>query len=250
MYLIYLYACRYECVRPQYLPNEESDFHGDDFRYWMISKCDPTDLNLKNRHLCENPGLDGSPESIVPVTDSRSRVVYRNIYCYNCNRVEKKSSLIYWPMQIENDETISIQNQNLLTEVKNQRGNIFFLQPNYIDAKICDVLPFKISTCNETGLWKTHNKYIETACNSFLDPFNQTYRNYFCYLCNTDANLPEQKWRCTLNQTQDQVNVKPPFLAIFDLNAVTGELQHAKLNCGPSQFKDEISVSICFYYIL
>ena len=213
----------------------------------MISKCDPAYLNGKYRYLCEHHGFDGSPESVVPVTDSRSYIHYRNIYCYYCNRFEEESSLIYWPLEIKSNESISIPKQNLLTEVKRQRANIFFLQPNYIAVKLCDVPPFKITTCNETGLWKLYNEYIATACHAFLDPFNQTYKNYFCYLCNSAESLSERNWRCNLNQTQGSLNFKPPFLAILDLAAVKGELQSDKLNCTPNQFKDEIRVSSSVY---
>ena len=90
--------CRYGCVLPQYLANEQSDFYGEGKYCWMITRCGPDYPNDKNRDLCENPGLDGTPESLVPITDPQSHVRYRNIYCYYCNRVGIEASLIYWTL--------------------------------------------------------------------------------------------------------------------------------------------------------
>ena len=207
----------------------------------MIAKCDPNYPNMEIRDLCENPGLDGSPDSVVPVTDSRSHVHYRNKYCYYCNRVDKEASLIYWTLDIKNSEYIAIPNENLLLELKQQRGNIIFHQPKYVEVQSCDVPRFQISTCNKTGLWKTYNKYIERACSSFLDPFNYTYRNYFCYLCNAGT-LPEDSWGCFIESVGGDYNLNPPFLAILDIAAVKSELARDQLHCGPDQFKDEIMV--------
>ena len=37
---------------------------------------------------------------------------------------------------------------------------------------------------------------IEAACHAFVDIFNQTYRNYFCYMCNTDNPEPPELLSC------------------------------------------------------
>ena len=147
-------------------------------------------------------------------------------------------------MDIQNHHYISIPNGNLLEELKQQRGNIFFSPPSYVAVKECNALTLQISRCNETGLWKTYNKFLETACKSFLDPFNYTYKNYFCYLCNVPDILPEGTWECPF---QDRVggitNINPPFFAILDISAIKDELAHEKLHCDPDQIKDEVMVS-------
>lgn len=236
-----VYSYRYGCVLAQYLPKEESDFSVG-HRYLMIAKCDPDYPNVEIRDLCEHPGLDGSPESVVPVTDSRSFVHYTNKYCYHCNRHDREASLIYWTLDIKSKEYIAIPNEKLLLELKQQRGNIIFHQPNYVGVEACDAPRFQISTCNVTGLWKTYNIYIERACISFLDPFNYTYRNYFCYLCNIAKTLPEDSWGCLIEGIGGDYNLNPPFLAILDITAVESELARDHLHCGPDQIKDEIMV--------
>lgn len=240
---------RYGCVLAQYLPNQDSDFDRKEFRYWMITKCDPSYSNHEERDMCENPWLHESPESFVPVTDLRSHVHYRNKYCFHCSGDGNEASLVSWALKIVNNESISIPNQNLLGELRNQRGNIFFLKPEYVDVHRCDAQPYKISVCNETGQWKTYNRYIETACNSVLDPFNYTYKNYFCYLCNIEERLPEENWICRFNRTEGGDTVNPPFFAILDVAAVKGEPTRNQLHCGVNQFKDEIMVSIGVYNI-
>ena len=110
----------------------------------------------------------------------------------------------------------------------------------------CELINYSVSSCNETGLWLHYDENIETACTSFIDPFNLTYKNYFCYMCNTEnteANTDVKNWRCDADPSQIK-DITPPFFALLDLSTVTGEEKSVALRCDSSQFTDHKLVGL------
>ena len=212
----------------------------------MISKCDPTYPNNKYRALCEKPGHKFSNDSIVPVTDYISKIVYRNIYCLYCSNIDMNTTVIEWELKTANNMEIHSTDKNFWHNLKSQGGSVLFVAPAYIPIKICDpfIPPYHISTCNETGLWSIYNRTIERACGSYIDPFNHTFKNYFCYLCNTAEKLPISQWTCKKsNRTFEHVNLTPPFTAIIDITVLQTGVNTDRLPCELSQFPDRITVS-------
>ena len=104
---------------------------------------------------------------------------------------------------------------------------------------------YSISSCNASGKWPVYNESLEWACAAFIDPFNSTYRNYFCYLCNSPTPQTQQwNWTCS-GMTSDIIGVSPPFQAILDVSEATGhqEVEQA-LTCSAVQFTDMKKVSL------
>ena len=205
----------------------------------MITKCGPQYTDMRVKQLCE--GHASSIDTLIPVTDPFSMTNYKNRFCVYCNDVEGVPKSIDWYLQIISDHNVSLPNDNLLTEIESNRGNIIPIPPDYVIVQPCDpFFSYRITTCNETGLWIKFEKDIETACHSFIDPFNYTYKNYFCYVCNT-----EEPGTTDLNCERKVVSDRalPRFSPVVALSEITGQQQQQKLTCNGDAFPDEIAVS-------
>ena len=197
----------------------------------MISKCDPLfRFSLKYdiiKELCENPGSVDSIDATLPVMNSSH--IFRNKYCAFCNNVGV-TELVSFQMNIQWASTIAVTYKDILRSIREQNCNIFYrvysldLNP----ALKCSIPVFKISQCNESGLWPIHNATIKQACEAFIDPFNSTYQNYFCYMCNSGEIIPPDSWHCPppFDMVQDQ---SPGFSMVLDISALinmgTGDLR-------------------------
>jgi hypothetical protein len=95
-----------------------------------------------------------------------------------------------WDLQIAcNNATISLTKpltiQDLFSKIlKSVECNIFFYPQEWFP--LFNTCKRYISACNISGYWKTYNKFIDTACNSYIAPYNFKYKNIFCYTCNAD----------------------------------------------------------------
>ena len=195
-----------------------------------------------NKILCEQPGRDNALDSLIPVTGLTTNEVYRNKYCLYCNNIGVNAKTVSWKLKLSNDYEIDLSDVNFLDKLKAQGGNIIFKAPNYVSAVQCDpFLPlYEIASCNVTGLWSVYNKSIEKACNSYIDPFNHTYKNYFCYLCNIADHKPKEQWTCDIrNKTSGDINITPPFSAILDITVLDSEQNREPLTCKDDQFPDD-----------
>ena len=243
----------YGCVNSQYIEQGVS-IYNTDLYYWLVTKCSNHTLPESEIALCENPEHAGTIDGIVPVSDPWSSSHYRNKYCAFCNGVDKSATLIKWKLQIYIQQYLAFPNDNLLAALREQNGNIIFIPPSYLVTEKCFWPPYYISACNITGLWPVYDEKIELACHAFIDPFNQTFQNYFCYLCNT-ANYQEQEW---LFEEQEWLSdnwtcvpfelhfkeISPPFFALLDVSVVNGDEDENTLVCDSDQFMDDKHVSI------
>ena len=85
---------------------------------------------------------------------------------------------------------------------------------------------------------------IESACAAFIDPYNQTYKNYFCMLCNTDTiRYFDNSTDGTCVWEPSYATKKPHFSVTVDLHTVTGGRPTEGWMCGDSQFYDDRKVS-------
>ena len=238
----FCYLNRFRCVPQQY--NKETKY-GTDLAFWMVSKCNLVYPSNENKTRCESPGHDVAIDSIIPVTDSIGKETYRNKYCYFCNTVGTVHHLVPWLATVRSEKEINSTGKMFWDELKEQGGTVIFRPPNFIPVDTCHKYQpsFYISSCNVTGLWSEYNQSIEAACESFIDPFNNTYKNYFCYLCNIAEMLPTKEWVC--NRTGSQVNWMPPFTAILDISVVDTNDEDDKdsITCGKNQFPDHKRVS-------
>ena len=199
----------------------------------MVAKCAEENLDDPNKRYCENPGVDGDIESIVPVTDFDREIHYRNMYCAFCNGQYDTLDFGKWKLEIHCHEVIPLTVVNLLATLKDKKCNIIFRLPDnlWFQNECTSWPPYTISRCNETGLWPVYDEITESACDAFVDPFNFTYKNYFCYLCNMPDQDFLEDWRC--RKEFGQINdVSPPFFAILDLEVFKKISEKApELNC-------------------
>ena len=231
---------------PQYLTSEEDTLYitADDVEpVWMISKCDPWFRGLREygtiKELCENPGSGDSIESIVPVVNTTH--VFRNKYCAFCNNANIWT-LVKFQMQIQCAEIIQVTFKNFLSTIRDKKCNIFYRAAESSPVVNCSIPGYKINRCNVTGLWQVHNDTIKLACEAFIDPFNSTYQNYFCYLCNSGEIMSRDNWDCPapLSKIQD---TSPVFSLQLDVD-VLANLETGDLGCDATkQFEDYKMVS-------
>ncbi|KAL4216503.1 hypothetical protein ACF0H5_024226 [Mactra antiquata] len=167
------------------------------FSYGMVITC-------KNGSLC--PTYTTNTSNIVALKDSmlvvstKDNLVYRNMYCAQCNNVY---DYIKWKLAIiecESDVT-SIPYDDVM-DYAEESCVIASYPPSddYFDKFSCHGSTEMISTCNETKEWDNYDEDIEKACHDLYSvlPFSQAisripgsrnfryklYRNVFCYICN------------------------------------------------------------------
>ena len=151
----------------------------------MVSKCPASSVDTEAKSQCANPGINGELASIVPVTDFSTH--YRNKYCARCNGAFNVDSLLSWGLKLHCMQYFKFGGENILQRVVRDRCNIFFKPPrNAMLPRACIPHSDTISTCNVTGLWPKYNKTIDVACSAYMDVFNASYKNIFCFLCNTN----------------------------------------------------------------
>ena len=139
---------------------------------------------------------------------------------------------------------IKFPHNNLLDRIKANRGNIFFTPPKFVKSyKPCFMPEYTIGKCNETGLWNIYDKVIVLACNSFIDPYNYTYKNVFCFLCN-QRNIGPFNLLETDCKEEEYGEGKPGFTASVSRDAVLGYASKEQLSCGTRQHYHPTLVSL------
>ena len=210
---------------------------------FAYTKCAPElreDLDQVTIALCENPGLNNGIDSQVPVTGQDGKTTYRNAYCAKCYDDNKVSDYIYWDLSINCDYKITFNKENILDVFEENACEVYLTLPGLVSTvEPCNALQeYTISACNVTGLWTHYNRSTELACHSFTDPFNQTYRNYFCYLCNTDDPIQRDKRTCATHNSR-QSSLDAPFASTVTYDMVMQISTDLPLNCQPEkQFTD------------
>ena len=223
----------------------------------LISRCISSTPNPTIKDLCENPDVDRDLETMIPVTDYSTGLLYRNQYCALCSDQTSYDRIRRWDMNIDCEDDVSYTYEHLYHIFRDRTCNISFASPEYVQVEYC--VPYEIGTCNVSGHWKVYNGTLERACNSFIDPFNLTYKNVFCFLCNVDTSISVDLSQCqTYNGAQNKKSVtlvNVPFLAMLDLSAVLMKQTsiHAfQLKCNKHvQFADEkvVSTVLCMFVL-
>ena len=220
----------------------------------LISGCKSSTTDPKIKDFCENPAVDKGLDTLIPVTDysgvdSNTGVYYRNQYCVLCGNQTSFDKIKRWDMYIGCEEEVSYTYENMYQIFKERTCNVTFVSDFGPSPKSC--VPYEIGTCNVTGRWNEYNETIERACHSFIDPYNFTYKNVFCFLCNEDNTVPVDLWQCqqmsTSNDTAKEsvAAVNVPFRAMLDLSAVVMTQPAVQLQCNEhTQFTDEKMVGV------
>ena len=199
---------------------------------WMITKCSPgVEPNTINFERCTAIGPSSPLDSFVPVT--YAGVTYRNKYCAYCSGVDQTAVMKDWHVQLYCDDSVSLTDDNFVDKMEEKNCSMYFLQPDETQTQQCQRgYRYEISTCNETGLWPYYDQLTDLACQSFIDPFNLTYKNYFCYLCNTDQFQPKENRTCSPSDYDaHMLDITPPFTAIVNLEAIKPSTEKDLMDC-------------------
>ena len=175
----------------------------DNFRgYFMISQCPEEETSAKLREQCEKETFESDPLANMPVTDPKTRITYRNIYCATCNSDLKdktfwnpklscpnlkqnltqsyvRSNLIY--LQKEKQWGIKVKQES---QEKIHECNINAVPPDTIQSALRDCKPELISECpNE---WE--DERVREACTDYqavvYHSTGAAFRNPHCAYCN------------------------------------------------------------------
>ena len=242
MYVASQFIFRYSCVTPEYVVRKPKDYKSPKSE-WMISRCEQVPYDAEIIEKCENPEFDTSLKSLIPVTDTTSHIIYRNVFCTQCNTVTG-ATFKSWGVKIGCDGNFAPA-KNMLDEMYKAQCTINFIRVDNTLLRHCDKPSYSISTCNETGQWQKYDELTNTACNSFVDQFNFTFKNYFCYLCNVHTPVPVEDFWCLKDKPSKILNdFLPSFSAIVDINILSRWEDDEILHCDPiKQFADYKMVS-------
>ena len=233
--ILFCFSYRYGCVKPEFLYAPRNKIVKP---IWMVTKCDSDTRNDTLKEFCENPGVDRTFETLIPV--SVGTVTYRNRFCALCYMFDDDINLYSWSVEFHCGTILQLPDKNLLRTVKEKQCNLNFIKPDGILVDECQIVPYTISECNVTGHWQQYDPMIEAGCHSFVDPFNLSFANVFCYLCNTDESGQSALSICNSIAHDNWADVSPPFSAILDHDVIKSMTEEETLFCNKyTQFKDE-----------
>ena len=217
----------------------------------MGTKCPPGTQDGAVKQLCENSDVRTSFESIFPVTDSSSHFSYINRYCAICNGADLHPLAATWKVEISCNDFIPSATSNLLSTLRKENCDISFQAP--LAASTCELPPYTISECNKTGKWSVYDHEIDLACNSFIDPFNYTYMNYFCYVSNTDKVISIRQIQNLCPEPFPEMTITTPsgpqFTMVLELNSIRKMEAEIVLSCdSTTHFVDFKKVCILFFF--
>ena len=221
------------------------------FPYWMIADCGHSTHDGDIIEKCENTAMVTAIDSINPVTDVATGITYKNKFCAQCNGVSDISYLVNWDFKLGCDTAPTLPISNIVSQMKEFNCSIVFKPHVNLQVHYCPFSSYTITRCNETGLWPKYDPLIEAACQAFVDPFNSTYQNYFCYICNVHIPLNVDELWCSESFRAGHASedfafedFAPPFSAILDLNKLRRWERNNVLNCEQNtQFEDYKLVS-------
>ena len=187
--------------------------------------------------LCENPGNYNFLEAQLPVSHLDTGIHYRNVFCAYCWNVSPIQQTP-WQLEIHCHKKLVVTDKDILHKVKSEKCNIFY-RPLFLFQyyNLCYFPSYTIYKCNQSGLWKETHEMIEWACNKYFDPFNGTYKNYFCYLCNVDFVPPNDSWYCP--DASSEIGTKrAPNVARFELTSWRSVLYQELICDTATEFSD------------
>ena len=201
--------------------------------------------------LCEDNLITDDAVDVTPVTDLVSNIHYKNIHCARCNNKNDTQVLAKWILKIHNDVFIRFPEKDLLAKIRSRKGNIFFIPPEYVAVDGCLLPTYHIASCNVSGLWSSYDEFVDRSCNLFYDPFNSTYKNPFCYLCNIPTyNSSKFSDVCIDSSLSDGPydETKAQFQSVVDIVTATNQRDGGGLICDQTEFSDEDQVGTRYIY--
>ena len=137
----------------------------------MVSRCQ----SEMNNSQCSNQSL------FLPVTDPRSNMTFRNIYCALCNNISQEE-VVLWQPQFSCHDINAVSSLTTYDAVQN-KCDLVTISTDLSIPQIRTCVPH-ISTCPNTS-----NPQLEHNCTSgqfdlVIDYYEDVYRNHYCAQCN------------------------------------------------------------------
>ena len=142
-----------------------------------------------------------------------------------------------WELEVHCHKRLDASDIDSLDKTKHAKCNIFYRPPYRYGRYKCTFPHDTIRECNQSGLWRERNELIEWACAEYLDPFNATYENVFCYLCNVDDSPQPDKWYCP-DVSPNVASRGAPNIAKFDVDTWRSALYEESVCDQMTEFKD------------
>jgi len=233
------------CELPQLRINDGNLFYSQWKGVLMIRYCDPSNFNLlsspNTMDKCQNPDKYTDINTQVPVFDASTNISYQNMFCAQCNNVNE-TAIKFWGVSVmcRFDSYAGVDINTLVEDIRNSRGcNLIYESPDPQARTSCDTE--LINVCNQTGLWRFYDPFIERACLSYMTIYNFRYKNVFCYMCNVDigANAPG------LCNEMPGPHVFSTFSLLLNLPEPSPLVDHKDepIGCLDSQILDPVTVS-------
>ena len=174
------------CARPQLRPYQASMMANIPYSLMMIRRCRRI-VDTSVRARCEHPELFSDIYSKIPVLDTTTLYSYQNRYCGACNSIDE-TNFVFWTPKIGclNGIFKPKDLSTIATDIYETKDcNLMYERPLNYTWLIIPTCKLVMTTCNETGLWRKYDPFIEAACLAYTMVYNFRYKNVFCYMCNT-----------------------------------------------------------------
>ena len=92
----------FRCIKPESMTSSQPAYPlplvlQDTYKVWMKSQCaTDADVNDINTERCTSPDFTHFLDYLVPVTDLKTNITYKNRYCSFCSGVNESRELINW----------------------------------------------------------------------------------------------------------------------------------------------------------
>ena len=163
--------------------------------YRMEDTCPSSEVNKTLIEKCQGYSKDNL-EDYVLVSDKQTGMIYQNRHCAECHGVTEYTQ---WSIRTSCYELLS-QDTSFKSTLISDRCDIVNEFPSsekaHAESFACFIPDY--SECNKTGLWEKYDSDIVAACKQYNWTYFQiielanrveTYKNVFCFLCNTPANV-------------------------------------------------------------
>ena len=179
------------CFKPQVL--NRPNWYLDSDAYLMIVECRDTFKDVKIKDKCEAAMNNTNISDMLPVTSRHSGLSYVNKFCLMCNEpINLSPSFDFWEARFVNVGALHpmdlVLNPNEYINVLWEHGNIHFIPAESHPVQQCE--SYAISTCNQTGLWKSYDEIMEEIChhghNLPILHNSMRFKNIACLRCNEE----------------------------------------------------------------
>ena len=211
-------------------------------RYFVIESCPGRENDDILKQKCTGT-LAETFTDLTWVSDMKTNKIYNNKFCAECNGVRKYKN---WGLSTSCLSILWIQNYSQNVGSFPDVCSLVVTPPNR-KAYENQCLTPDISTCNETGLWRTKDSVIESLCTNhpmmFVKEHFSTahiYRNVFCSLCNSSPGAPEED--ICENKEKGQRSGPSAFTAILNIFEADDNLE-TKNKCNVDEVEDPLRVT-------